>query len=220
MPGMSGLELASRIKDDSALRNKLLIIMLTGVSQAPSRVIARAAGVRRIMNKPVAGYTLRTTLADEWRQHLGTLENRPDDDPEDHAEPTVGGFRVLVAEDNTISTKVIKGMLSKLGLQATSVQNGHQAVEAVKSGQYDLVLMDCEMPELDGFTAAQQIREWEKSRGRPALPIVALTAHILPEHRERSRRAGMNAHIAKPVELAQLREQIEYWVGRKQNKES
>jgi CheY-like chemotaxis protein/signal transduction histidine kinase len=220
MPGMSGLELASRIKDDSALRNKLLIIMLTGVSQAPSRIIARAASVRRILNKPVAGYTLRTTLADEWQQHLGTLENRLDDDPADDAEPTVGGFSVLVAEDNAISTKVIEGMLSKLGLQATAVQNGHQAVEAVKSDQYDLVLMDCEMPELDGFSAAQQIREWEKSRGRPALPIVALTAHILPEHREHSRRAGMNAHIAKPVELAQLREQIDYWVGRKQNKES
>ncbi|MFT6431880.1 MAG: CheY-like chemotaxis protein, partial [Halopseudomonas sp.] len=124
------------------------------------------------------------------------------------------------AEDNAISTKVIKGMLSKLGLQATAVQNGHQAVKAVKSGQYDLVLMDCEMPELDGFSATQQIREWEKNQGRPALPIIALTAHILPEHRERSRRAGMNAHIAKPVDLSQLREQIDYWVERKQDKES
>jgi CheY-like chemotaxis protein/signal transduction histidine kinase len=220
MPGMSGLELASRIKDDSTLRDRLLIIMLTGVSQAPSRVIARAAGVRRILNKPVAGYTLRTTMADEWQQHLGILANMSEDDPVDTAGPLIGAFKVLVAEDNAISTKVIKGMLSKLGLQATAVQNGHQAVKAVKSGQYDLVLMDCEMPELDGFSATQQIREWEKNQGRPALPIIALTAHILPEHRERSRRAGMNAHIAKPVDLSQLREQIDYWVERKQDKES
>lgn len=218
MPGMSGLELASRIKDDPAIGNSLLIIMLTGISQAPSRVISRAAGVRRILSKPVAGYTLRTTLADEWQQHVGALEQKPDSLAESPDESSTDGFRVLIAEDNSISTKVIRGMLGKLGLQATAVQNGREAVEAVKSGQYDLVLMDCEMPELDGFDAAQLIREWEKSRGREPLPIIALTAHILPEHRERSRRAGMNAHIAKPVELAQLREQIDYWVGRKQKK--
>lgn len=216
MPGMSGMELASRIKDDPAIRNKPLIIMLTGVSQAPSRIIARSAGVRRILNKPVAGYTLRATLADEWNQHLGALESVPEYPPADAVEASIERFRVLVAEDNSVSTKVINGMLGKLGLEATAVQNGQQAVEAVKTGHYDLVLMDCEMPELNGFSAAQQIREWEKSRGRPAVPIIALTAHILSEHRERSRRAGMNAHIAKPVELAQLREQIDYWVGRKQ----
>lgn len=214
MPGMSGLELASRIKDDPALRNSMLIVMLTGVSQAPSRVISRAAGIRRILSKPVAGYTLRTTLEEEWQQHLSTLERSPEAaEPEDAPIP---GFKVLVAEDNAISTKVIRGMLAKLGSQATAVQNGQQAVEAVKTGNYDLVLMDCEMPELDGFTAAEQIREWERKRGRQPIPIIALTAHILPEHRERSRLAGMNAHLAKPVELTLLREQIDYWVGRKQ----
>lgn len=216
MPGMSGLELASRIKDDPAVRNSMLIIMLTGVSQAPSRVVSRAAGVRRILGKPVAGYTLRTTLEEEWQQHIVALEQVAAEDPEQDAEAPADGFKVLVAEDNAISTKVIRGMLAKLGLQATAVQNGQLAVEAVRSGHYDLVLMDCEMPELDGFTAAQQIRAWEKSRGRQPVPIIALTAHILPEHRERSRLAGMNAHLAKPIELSQLREQIEYWVGRKQ----
>lgn len=216
MPGMSGLELASRIKDDPAIRNSMLIIMLTGVSQAPSRVISRAAGVRRILSKPVAGYTLRITLEEEWQQHLMALERASLEAPEQAPDSATDTFKVLVAEDNAISTKVIRGMLAKLGLQATAVQNGQQAVEAVKSGNYDLVLMDCEMPELDGFTAARQIREWEKSRGRQPLPIIALTAHILPEHRERSRLAGMNAHLAKPIELAQLREQVDYWVGRKQ----
>ncbi|GGD00297.1 response regulator [Halopseudomonas salina] len=216
MPGMSGLELASRIKDDPAIRNSLLIIMLTGVSHAPSRVISRAAGVRRILSKPVAGYTLRATLVEEWQQHLATLNRINAAVPESAAESSLGDFRVLVAEDNAISTKVIRGMLAKLGLQATAVQNGHEAVEAVKAGHYDLVLMDCEMPELDGFAAAKRIREWEKIGGRQPVPIIALTAHILPEHRERSRRAGMNAHMAKPVELTQLREQVDYWVGRKQ----
>ena len=77
--------------------------------------------------------------------------------------------------------------------------------------------MDCEMPEMDGFTAAQQIRAWEARQGSHPVPIIALTAHILPEHRERARKAGMNGHMAKPVELNQLREQIQHWRDQKAN---
>lgn len=213
MPGMTGLELASRIKDEPALNGQLMIIMLTGVSQAPSRIIARNAGIRRILSKPVAGYTLRTTLIDEWQQHAlidpATAEHASQPEESD------SGFRILVAEDNAISTKVIRGMLGKLKMHVDSVKNGAEAVDAAKRGEYDLILMDCEMPEMDGFTAAEQIRAWEKSSGRPPIPIIALTAHILPEHRERSRRVGMDGHIAKPVELAQLREKLNYWIERK-----
>ncbi|WOD12263.1 response regulator [Pseudomonas sp. NyZ704] len=217
MPGMSGLELATRIKDDAAIRNQLLIIMLTGVSHAPSRVIARNAGIRRILSKPVAGYTLRTTLIDEWLQHS---QQQHSEHSEDNSEPLQqthsGGFKILVAEDNSISTKVIRGMLGKLNMQVHSVQNGQQAVLQAQTGDYDLVLMDCEMPEMDGFTAAELIRQWERASGRQPIPIIALTAHILPEHRERSRLAGMNGHIAKPVELAQLRDQLNFWIDQKQ----
>lgn len=219
MPGMSGLELAGRIKDDPALSNDLIIIMLTGMSQPPSRVVARNAGIRRLLNKPVAGYTLRNTLIDEWNQQRERAHGEPgavlemsEPIPDEFAGEA---FRVLVAEDNAISTKVIRGMLTKLKIEAGTVQNGRQAVEAIKTGVYDLVLMDCEMPELDGFDAAQQIREWEQATGRLPVPIIALTAHILPEHRERARHVGMNGHMAKPVDLVQLREQLEFWSRRK-----
>ena len=221
MPGMSGVELATRIKDDPVLHNDLLVIMLTGINQVPSRVIARNAGIRRILSKPVAGYTLRTTLIDEWSQ----LRNTSAVDTEHHsaAEPTAakmivaGDFRVLVAEDNAISTKVIQGMLAKLNVGVSSVDNGKRALEATQQEQFDLILMDCEMPEMDGFTAAQQIRAWEARQGSHPVPIIALTAHILPEHRERARKAGMNGHMAKPVELNQLREQIQHWRDQKAN---
>lgn len=216
MPGMSGLELASRVKDDAAIRDHLLIIMLTGINQAPSRVIARNAGIRRILSKPVAGYTLRTTLIDEWLQHrLHSEADHSEEEPEYRHEISHEGFRVLVAEDNSISTKVIRGMLGKLNIQVQAVQNGQQAVLQAQTGDYDLILMDCEMPEMDGFTAAELIRQWERSSDREAIPIIALTAHILPEHRERSRLAGMNGHIAKPVELAQLRDQLNFWIDQK-----
>ena len=216
MPGMSGVELASRVKDDPVLSSELLIIMLTGINQVPSRVIARNAGIRRILSKPVAGYTLRTTLIDEWNQ---VRNENPEstiqaEAPASSASETLD-FRVLVAEDNAISTKVIRGMLAKLKVEVSSVDNGKRALEAVQHEQFDLVLMDCEMPEMDGFTAAEQIRAWEARSGSQAVPIIALTAHILPEHRERARKVGMNGHMAKPVELNQLREQVQHWRDQK-----
>jgi len=125
-------------------------------------------------------------------------------------------FRILVAEDNNISTKVIRGMLGKLNLQPDTASNGEEALNAMKARHYDLVLMDCEMPVLDGFSATEQLRAWEAAEQRPRTPVVALTAHILNEHKERARQAGMDGHMAKPVELSQLRELLEYWIAQRE----
>lgn len=215
MPGMSGLQLAQKIKEDPGLNQDILLIMLTGASDAPGRITARNAGIQCCLGKPVAGYTLKTTLAEQLAQrrelnlqpeHLG--ESAPLEVPND--------FRILVAEDNSISTKVIRGMLRKLNLQPDTASNGEEALQAMKAKQYDLVLMDCEMPVLDGFAATEQLRAWEALEHRPRTPIVALTAHILSEHREHARQVGMDGHLAKPVELSQLRELIEQWVERKE----
>ncbi|GLK59092.1 hybrid sensor histidine kinase/response regulator [Azotobacter vinelandii] len=215
MPGMSGLQLAQRIKEDPGLNHDILLVMLTGLSDAPGRVYARNAGITCSLAKPVAGYTLKTTLAEELGKRRaarpaasGLEENAPLEVPSD--------FRILVAEDNSISTKVIRGMLRKLNLQPDTASNGEEALQAMKAKQYDLVLMDCEMPVLDGFAATEQLRAWEASELRPHTPIVALTAHILSEHREHAQRVGMDGHLAKPVELSQLRALIEHWVERKE----
>ncbi len=103
-------------------------------------------------------------------------------------------------------------MLSKLNLKPDTASNGEEALASIKAQPYDLVLMDCEMPIMDGFEATARLRAWEASEGRPRTPVVALTAHILSEHRERAREAGMDGHMAKPVEMSQLRELIDYWV--------
>ncbi|EJL93859.1 signal transduction histidine kinase [Pseudomonas sp. GM102] len=216
MPGMTGMQLAAKIKEDPSLNHDILLIMLTGISNAPSKIIARNCGIKRILAKPVAGYTLKTTLADELNQrnkglpvsqHLPTGPTLPVKVPSD--------FRILVAEDNNISTKVIRGMLGKLNLQPDTASNGEEALMAMKAQRYDLVLMDCEMPILDGFSATQQLRAWEVGNQRIRTPVVALTAHILAEHKERARQAGMDGHMAKPVELSQLRDLIEHWVAQR-----
>ena len=213
MPGMSGLELASKIKDDPLISNDLLIIMLTGVNQLPSRIVARNAGIRRVLNKPVAGYTLRTTLIDEWLQYSERHRTAaPIEEP--LRELREVDFQVLVAEDNAVSSRVIQGMLSKLKVPCEAVTDGEKAIRAVQQGNYDLVLMDCEMQGMDGFTATECIREWEQQHAIVPVPIIALTAHILPEHRERARLAGMNGHMAKPVDLAQLKALLDYWMER------
>lgn len=209
MPGMTGLQLAARIKEDPQLNRDILLIMLTGLSNAPSKVIARNAGIRRILAKPVAGYTLKATLAEE----LGRCPNATHPTPAPEGPPLLpSDFSVLVAEDNSISTKVIRGMLRKLNLEPDTVSNGEEALQALREKHYDLVLMDCEMPVMDGFTATQQLREWEAREQRPRTPVVALTAHILGEHKDRARLCGMDGHIAKPVELSQLRELLSHWV--------
>ena len=218
MPGMTGMQLAAKIKEDPSLNHDILVVMLTGISNAPSKVIARNAGVKRILAKPVAGYTLKTTLAEELAQRgreqavPASLPNTP------CATELPGDFRVLVAEDNSISTKVIRGMLGKLNLEPDTASNGEEALQAMKARRYDLVLMDCEMPILDGFSATQQLRDWEAANQRQRTPVVALTAHILAEHKERARLAGMDGHMAKPVELSQLRELIQYWAKQREAK--
>ena len=221
MPGMTGMQLAAKIKEDPSLNHDILLVMLTGISNAPSKIIARNCGIKRILAKPVAGYTLKTTLADELTQRNNgnavahTLGNGP------AAPITVpSNFRILVAEDNNISTKVIRGMLSKLNLHPDTASNGAEALQAMKTQRYDLVLMDCEMPVLDGFSATEQLRAWEVSHQRVRTPVVALTAHILAEHKERARQSGMDGHMAKPVELSQLRELVEFWVAQRELRQS
>jgi CheY-like chemotaxis protein/signal transduction histidine kinase len=211
--GMTGMQLSAKIKEDPSLHNDILVIMLTGISHAPSKIIARNAGVKRILAKPVAGYALKTTLADELSQlqrgeplrSMRVTELPP-------AVVIPSDFKILVAEDNSISTKVIRGMLAKLNLQPDTASNGEEALRAIQAQRYDLVLMDCEMPVLDGFTATQMLRAWELENHQPRTPVVALTAHIMSEHKERARQVGMDGHMAKPIELSHLRELIERWV--------
>ena len=205
MPGINGMQLATRIHEDPVITHPLVLIMLTGVQDAPTATMARNVGIHRVLGKPVSGQRLKQALAEA----LGMLSQQTP--PPERA--LRNDLRILVAEDHLLSQKVIRGMLAKMGLSAEVVANGREALNAVREGNYDIVLMDCEMPEMDGFEATRRIRQWEEQTGRRPIPVIALTAHILREHRERSLAAGMNAHVPKPVEIGALGDVIAHFTA-------
>ncbi len=189
----SAIAFAVRIQKDPILTTDTTLIMLTSSSQIDA-VTTRNAGINHVLMKPVSGSTLKTTLINAV-QHSAVPVS---------AINKVSGKHVLVAEDDAISVQVISGLLSKLGVTLEVAANGQIALEMLQKNSYDLVLMDCEMPVMDGFTAAQKQRAYEADHGLAPVPIIALSAHVLEEHHLRAKQAGMNAHLAKPIELAKL----------------
>jgi CheY-like chemotaxis protein len=120
-----------------------------------------------------------------------------------------GGLRVLLAEDNPVNQMVALKQLMKLGCAVDIAKNGLEAVEAWQKGKYQAILMDCEMPELDGYEAARKIRELETSQKLSPVRIIAMTAHAMQDDRDRCLAAGMNDYIAKPVDVKALKAALE-----------
>jgi CheY-like chemotaxis protein len=125
--------------------------------------------------------------------------------------------RVLLVEDNRVNRMVALGLMKKMGLAADEAQNGQEAVEAVSRKRYDLVLMDVQMPVMDGFDATRRIRELEEESrqngsGQAPLPIIAMTAHAMQGDRERCLEAGMDDYLAKPISAGALAALLEKWL--------
>jgi CheY-like chemotaxis protein len=186
--------------DDLVERMRGRVICLTGLAGRRDR-----EGVRWL-TKPVKGAALYDAIAAVLP---GGPKVRAAPPAPPKAAPRSTG-RVLVAEDNTVNQRVAVRQLQKLGFSADAVGNGLEAVEAVERIPYDLVLMDCQMPEMDGFAATAEIRRREK-RGRH-VPIVAMTANALEGDRERCIAAGMDDYLAKPVREAELETVMRRWL--------
>jgi len=208
---MSGLALAQRLQREPGAEGAARLILNNGDANLTSEELRRA-GVQSLLHKPLSARSLRrrlSALLQGQEEERGAQAEEPDYHRFAH-------YKVLVAEDNAVNRMVIKGLLSKLGINADLVDDGVAACAAVKEQHYDLILMDCEMPEMDGFAATRQIRELEKREKRTATPIIALTAHALQEHREEVFACGMDAYLGKPITQAKLYEAFEK-LGLKKN---
>ncbi|NJD20319.1 MAG: response regulator [Gemmatimonadetes bacterium] len=209
MPGREGFELAHAVYADPRLGSPR-VLMVTSAAPAGGAERARALGVGGYLAKPVSRPELLKALSmllgqaghDGAERRLVTRET---------ISRVSGGVRILLAEDNPVNQQVAVALLRKRGHEVIAVGDGRQAVEAARRERFDLVLMDIQMPEMDGHEATRAIRRFADAE---ALPIVALTAHAFAEERERSRAAGMNDFLAKPVRPEDLYGMVERWARR------
>ncbi len=206
MPGADGFELVTRIRENEAL-SQTPVIMLESGGRHGNAAHRRTLRVCGHLMKPVReSELLKTVFAVSSAGGVDSSRPEPVDRPV--LRPNRHQLRVLVAEDNSVNQRLALRVLEKLGHIATPVSNGREAVEAVQNESFDLVLMDVQMPEMDGFQATMAIRELERSTGTHQI-IIAMTAHAMKGDEERCLAAGMDNYIPKPIDRNRLRECLE-----------
>lgn len=175
-------------------------------SEPDKDTLARTVDSRHILLKPINHTNLKITLIEEFKRR----EQRRLPTSHKRSEP----IRCLFAEDNPLNAEVLSSMLDRLGVIYTATSNGQEAVDACRRGNFDIVLMDWDMPVMDGGEASQRIRELFESRDQAAIPIITLTANTVEELGERARQSVTDAHLVKPIQLQHLRELLEHWTGK------
>jgi len=213
MPEIDGVTLASMVRSDQAIRD-VVFVMLTSVSNWRELSPEKNVGIDACLVKPVRHSRLMDTLVTAWSKKapppassnvsyekrtltdIGALARHVAEDP------SVAALRVLVVEDNPVNQKVALMMLARLGVRADIAGNGREAVELLNAKPYDLVFMDCQMPEMSGYEATSEIRRVDGPNRH--VRIVAMTADAFAGSRERCLEAGMDDFITKPVKLDEL----------------
>jgi two-component system, sensor histidine kinase and response regulator len=207
MPMRGGLDLLTLLRSDSRrARLPFILLSLFGAEHDTTEHEHRpdAIGLKPIRAAHLAG--LIDQVLTGTAQHAPSLKSSPE------ARSTFRGKKILLVEDNPINQRVAQKILQNLAAEVTITNNGAEALERISVSTFDAVLMDCQMPVMDGFTAARRIRELELSRGTKRLPIIALTANVMSEDRENCIAAGMDAHLGKPIEPAQLIEALSRFI--------
>jgi signal transduction histidine kinase/DNA-binding response OmpR family regulator len=225
MPHMDGMELGLRIKRDPVLQATDLIMITSGGQRLGANAFL-TAGFSAFLTKPLLRSSqLRDALARCWDSRGAPLPIDPApqmrvDPPLPPATPIVQrphvpatqssqSVRVLVAEDNAVNQLLVRRMFEKLGIRIDLAANGREAVQMATEFEYDIIFMDCSMPELDGYEATAILREQQRAR---RIPIVAVTANAMSEDRARCLDAGMDDHLTKPVRLEDIRSALKRWV--------
>ena len=205
MPGVDGFQVAEQIHQHPTMAGTT-ILMLTSDNRAGDAARGRALGVAAYLVKPVKRADLLEAIQ-EARAGTAPLVERPAAPPGGVLEGAPG-LRILLAEDSQDNVLLIQSYLKGSGCSVDLAGNGEVALRMFISGTYDIVLMDVQMPVMDGYTATREIRRWEIEKGRERTPIVALTAHALTEDDGRSLEAGCDGHLTKPIRKPVLLEAI------------
>ena len=238
MPGINGETLGQKIKQDPDLKN-IIMVMMTSMGQRGDAKRLEEIGFAAYLIKPIKQSKLYDCLAMVTGMQKEAAKKRPVEIVTRHSlsEDQKRKIRILLAEDNIINQKVVLNILKKIGYSVDAVANGKEAVKALDMIPYDIVLMDCQMPEMDGYEATREIRKIEDRRQKkedrmqekqillrneqPAtsnqqqtssIPIVAMTAHAMKGDRERCLKAGMDDYLSKPVKSQELSDVLEKWI--------
>ena len=206
MPGMDGFMVAEQLQKTAEFP-AARIIMLTSAGRATDAARCRAMGIGAYLSKPILQEELREGIQRVLGVQAEVRDAKVSDRPFSVTDDNLC-LRVLLVEDNAVNQMLAVRLLEKRGHRVTMVNNGVEALAILEREKFDLVLMDVEMPEMDGFAATAAIREREKLTGQH-LPIIAMTAHAMKDDRERCFIAGMDDYVSKPIDAFKLMETIE-----------
>ena len=210
LPDVKGLELARTMHSDQTLA-RIPVVFLCPFGNRLDPSVARLAGITSVLSKPF----LRDRLLEALTRLFAPAGAAEGSDPQQAmkkvspADSSTGEISILLAEDNAVNQMLAVRLLEKIGYRVDVVENGLDAVDRVRSGRYDLVLMDCQMPEMDGYQATAEIRRLEA--GKRHTNIVAVTANAMLGDREKCLKAGMDDYLSKPIQLAQLKSVLDRW---------
>jgi PAS domain S-box-containing protein len=210
MPGMSGEDLGRKIKKDPKLSNLPIMVMLTSMGNRGDAARVKEVGFGAYLTKPIKHsqlYDALITVINKGAGH-GEAERKTLITRHTLNEHKKHKARILLAEDNLVNQKVATAILKKLGYHADIANNGAEAVRALEKTPYDVVLMDCQMPEMDGYEATARIRDASSAVLRHNVPIIALTAGVLKGDRDKCIEAGMDDFVAKPIRPKELLEAL------------
>jgi PAS domain S-box-containing protein len=215
MPEMDGITLGQRIKSDPELKDTLMI-MVTSLGRKSENENWQSIGFADFLSKPVRQLQLKEII-------ISVLEkSKVDNDfivKNEKVQPKDLNYdkskiKILIAEDNPTNQIVAITILKKLGYKADAVANGLEAVNLLQKVPYDLVLMDCQMPEMDGYEATRYIRDPKSKVLNNNIPIIAMTAYAMKGDREKCIECGMNEYLSKPVQVDKLSNMLEEWLGK------
>jgi CheY-like chemotaxis protein len=211
MPDMNGIETTKRIR--AAVGDDVPIIIISGFDWSDIELEARRAGANAFISKPL----FKSRIVYLFHSLVGGEEEQKGEEHEtlsDMTELDLRGKRVFLVEDNELNAEIATEILEMSGLEVELATNGKKAVERisqVEDGFFDLVLMDIQMPVMDGYEATRAIRAFDRDYTKK-VPIIAMTANAFAEDVMQAKNAGMNAHIAKPFDVNSLAEILKKWI--------